>query len=94
LDLQIEQGFIEEVRGFREKKIYVNAIGYRELNRYLDGTYGLDEAKDEIIMASKRLAKRQKTWFKNQMHPIMLDALSDTLFEDALKIIQTFLKEG
>lgn len=93
LDLQIEQGFIMEVKDLKEKNIIVNAIGYREFNRYLDGDYELDEAKDEIIKVSKKLAKRQKTWFKNQMHPIILDALSPTLFDDALRIIQSFLKE-
>ncbi|HBG32746.1 MAG: tRNA (adenosine(37)-N6)-dimethylallyltransferase MiaA [Tenericutes bacterium GWC2_39_45] len=93
LDDQLKKGFIEEVQGLKDKNIQVNAIGYRELKQYLDGIKTLDEAKEEIIHVSRKLAKKQKTWFKNQMHPIMMDALSPTLFEDTLKIIQIFLKE-
>jgi tRNA dimethylallyltransferase len=93
LDFQIEKGFIEEVQGLKNKKIHINAIGYREFEKFLDGTYHLEEAKEEIIQVSKKLAKKQKTWFKNQMHPIMMDALSPTLYEDALSIIKDFLKE-
>jgi len=93
LEDQLKKGFIEEVQGLKDKNIQVNAIGYRELEQYLDGIKTLEEAKEEIIHVSRKLAKKQKTWFKNQMHPIMMDALSPTLFEDTLKIIQTFLKE-
>ena len=91
LELQLEAGFIQEVIGLFEKNIKVNAIGYRELAHYLEGTLSLEEAKEAIIKASKKLAKKQKTFFKNQMHPIILDALSPTLFEDAKKLIERFL---
>ncbi|MDO9629355.1 MAG: tRNA (adenosine(37)-N6)-dimethylallyltransferase MiaA, partial [Acholeplasmataceae bacterium] len=67
--------------------------GYRELNQYLDGKITLDEAKAEIISVSKKLAKKQKTFFKNQMNPVILDALSETLCEDAYDLIKSFLKE-
>jgi len=93
LDLQIEKGFIEEVQGLKDLDIHVNAIGYREIDSLLDGTSSLNETKEKIIQVSKKLAKKQKTWFKNQMHPIMMDALSTSLYEDALKIILEFLKE-
>ncbi|MBN2299859.1 MAG: tRNA (adenosine(37)-N6)-dimethylallyltransferase MiaA [Acholeplasmataceae bacterium] len=93
LDQQIAKGFIDEVKSLHQKKIIINAIGYRELYAYLDGKYTLEEAKEEIIKSSKKLAKKQKTWFKNQMHPVMLNALSPTLYEDALKLVLEFLEE-
>ncbi|MBU1143800.1 MAG: tRNA (adenosine(37)-N6)-dimethylallyltransferase MiaA [Firmicutes bacterium] len=93
LDKQIMEGFIEEVEALDQEGIQVNAIGYRELNHYLDGKMTLDEAKAEIISVSKKLAKKQKTFFKNQMNPVILDALSKTLDEDAYEIIKSFLKE-
>ncbi len=93
LKQQIDEGFIDEVKKLKEKNIHINAIGYRELDQYLEGTYTLEEAKEAIIKSSKKLAKKQKTWFKNQMHPMMLDALSPSLYEDALIAIQSFLKE-
>lgn len=93
LDQQIAKGFIDEVKSLHQKKIIINAIGYRELYAHLDGKYTLEEAKEEIIKSSKKLAKKQKTWFKNQMHPVMLNALSPTLYEDALKLVLEFLEE-
>lgn len=93
LDKQIMEGFIEEVESLDKDNIRINAIGYRELNQYLDGKITLDEAKAEIISVSKKLAKKQKTFFKNQMNPVILDALSETLDKDAFDLIQSFLKE-
>lgn len=93
LDSQLKQGFIEEVRMLAGKGITVNAIGYRELYRYLQDDIDLETAKEAIIKASRRLAKKQKTWFTNQMSPIVLDALSPTLFADAMRHVHAFLKE-
>lgn len=93
LEQQIKEGFIEEVQSLLNEGISMNAIGYRELEHYIKGLYALDEAKENIIKVTKKLAKKQKTFFKNQMNPIMLDALSDTLLEDAIKIIERFIKE-
>ncbi|MCR3906768.1 MAG: tRNA (adenosine(37)-N6)-dimethylallyltransferase MiaA [Tenericutes bacterium] len=93
LDRQLEEGFIEEVIELEQLNIRINAIGYRELNLYLDGIITIDEAKEQIIKASKRLAKKQKTFFKNQMNPVMLDALSTSLEDDAYRMVKAFLKE-
>jgi tRNA dimethylallyltransferase len=94
LERQLSEGFMEEVKQLRSQNLHINAIGYRELDHYLSGIMTLEEAKAEIIKVSRKLAKKQKTWFKNQMHPIMMDAESPALEEDAYLIIQEFLKEG
>lgn len=93
LDQQLNEGFIEEVQSLMNQDISMNAIGYRELESYLKKEITLDEAKENIIKVTKKLAKKQKTFFKNQMNPIMLDALSETLIDDAIKIVSSFLKE-
>lgn len=93
LDKQLEDGFLEEALHLFNQNISINAIGYRELRLYLEGHYGLDEAKKRIIKVSKALAKKQKTWFKNQMEPIILDADAPNLFEIAHGHVLTFLKE-
>lgn len=65
------EGLILEVKGFYDKKIVSKAIktaiGYKELYKYFDGEITLDEAKDLIMKNSRRYAKRQYTWFNNQM---------------------------
>lgn len=93
VDKQIEDGFIEEVKKLREDGIIIrDIIGYRELNEYLDGSITLDEAKEKIVRTSFQFSKRQRTWFKNQMNPVILDPLSSTLVEDSINIIKRFLE--
>lgn len=93
LNKQLEQGFIEEVQSLRDQNLHIDAIGYRELDFYFSGEMTLDEAKDAIIKVSKKLAKKQKTWFKNQMNPIIIDALNPNLKEEVIKQIDSFIKE-
>jgi tRNA dimethylallyltransferase len=90
LDRMIDKGFIEEVRALDQQGIRVNAIGYREMNQYLDGLSTLVETKEEIVKVTKKLAKKQKTFFKNQMEVIMLDALDPTLLDQARALITRF----
>jgi len=93
LDQQLAEGFIEEVKFFYDQDIHINAIGYREIEQYLNQELSLEETKEKIIKVTKKLAKKQKTWFKNQMHPVMLDALSNTLYEEVLKLCKDFLNK-
>jgi tRNA dimethylallyltransferase len=90
LDRMIDKGFIEEVRALDQQGIRVNAIGYREMNQYVDGLSTLVETKEEIVKVTKKLAKKQKTFFKNQMEVIMLDALDPTLLDQARALITRF----
>lgn len=91
LKKQLEDGFINEVKDLRKQNIHLNMIGYRELDLYLNGEITLDEAKERIIKVSKKLAKKQKTWFKNQMQVKMIDATSPTLIEDSYQLVSAFL---
>lgn len=72
VDKMIQNGLIDEV-----KKLYLKygkvkslntGIGYKELIEYLDGNIALDEAIDLIKSRSRKYAKRQYTWFNNQMN--------------------------
>ena len=71
VDQMIEDGLIDEVKSFYDKKIdskaLNTAIGYKELNKYFDGEITLEEAIDLIKKNSRHYAKRQYTWFNNQM---------------------------
>lgn len=92
LDIMLENGFLEEVEYIRSKNIKLNIIGYRELDMYLNNEITLNEAKELIINASMKLAKRQKTWFKNQMNTIMIDTLSKDANNIILNKTREFLK--
>lgn len=71
VDLMMENGLLEEVRGLWERGIRnvqsVQAIGYKELYDYLDGRTTLTEAIEQLKQNSRRYAKRQLTYFRNKM---------------------------
>ncbi|MDY0277048.1 MAG: tRNA (adenosine(37)-N6)-dimethylallyltransferase MiaA [Acholeplasma sp.] len=92
LDIQIANGFIEETKAIVDKNIILNIIGYRELSLYLKQEITIEEAKEKIIKSSMSLAKRQKTWFKNQMDTVLLDANDPNVTTKMIKKSLDFLK--
>jgi tRNA dimethylallyltransferase len=92
LNQQIKDGFIEEVKHLKTLGHIKDVIGYREINSYLNDEISLDEAKEMIIKKSLAFAKRQKTWFLNQMKPHIIDATSVNLIDDCKKEIDAWLR--
>ena len=69
VDIMLKNSLIEEVKGLLEKgytkdMISMQGIGYKEIIKYFDGEYTLDEAIEIIKRDSRRYAKRQLTWFR------------------------------
>lgn len=69
VDIMLKNGLIEEVKGLLEKgytkdMISMQGIGYKEIIKYFEGEYTLDEAIEIIKRDSRRYAKRQLTWFR------------------------------
>ena len=71
VDEMFKEGLVEEVKALYDEKkkgkALETAIGYKELYRYFNGEISLEEAKDLIKKNSRHYAKRQYTWFNNQM---------------------------
>lgn len=68
VDIMIKDGLLEEVKSLFDDGIYPHAIGYQELVPYFNNQVSLDSAIEEIKKNTRHLAKRQETWFKNQMN--------------------------
>ena len=72
VDKMIDEGLLDEVRNLYNKKIYtkpiINGIGYKEVYEYFDNKISYKEMIDKIKQNSRRYAKRQYTFFKNQMN--------------------------
>ncbi|WP_170375002.1 tRNA (adenosine(37)-N6)-dimethylallyltransferase MiaA [Ruegeria atlantica] len=70
-DLMLDSGALQEVEAMRD--LYdptlpaFKAIGVPELLAYLDGHLTLDAAKERATIATRRFAKRQRTWFRARM---------------------------
>lgn len=92
---QLENGFVEEVKKLREKNIIVNNIlGYKEVNMYLDNLITREEMIEKILFHTLNLAKKQKTWFKNQIKAdLFIDYDNKDLFLLSINKIKEFLKD-
>jgi len=75
----VEAGALEEARAMRALALdpalpATRAVGLRELARHLAGEVRLEEAIRLAQVATRQYAKRQMTWFRNQLpDPIVLD---------------------
>lgn len=92
VDNMIEDGLVEEVRELADDGIFPHAIGYKELLPYLGGDISLECAIDEIKKNSRHLAKRQMTWFKNQMDSHFYEVNLDNV-EETINVIYNDVKE-
>jgi tRNA dimethylallyltransferase len=68
----LQAGALEEVRALSQRQLdpslpAMKAHGVPWLIRHLDGAISLDEAAAGAVMDTRRYAKRQLTWFRNQM---------------------------
>jgi tRNA dimethylallyltransferase len=71
LGVMVEHGALDEVRAMEARGLApslpaLKAVGYRELAAHLRGETSLDEALDAARQETRRYAKRQMTWFRNQ----------------------------
>ncbi|WP_334328402.1 tRNA (adenosine(37)-N6)-dimethylallyltransferase MiaA [Companilactobacillus sp. HBUAS59699] len=71
VDKMVDMGLLDEVRPVYENRDQIpqakNGIGYKELFPYFEGTATLESCLDEIKKNSRHFAKRQLTYFRNQM---------------------------
>jgi len=70
-DAMLRAGGLEEAKAvfalnYDNSLPVMKAIGLRQLKRYFDGSGSLDEAVKDAKRESRRFAKRQMTWFRNQ----------------------------
>lgn len=69
----LDEGVIEEVRDFIASKALngscavEKAIGYKQIEGYLNNNISLDQVIEETQRLTRNYAKRQYTWFYNQI---------------------------
>ena len=73
VEQMIAAGWAAEVRalmnGVAEDAPAWKATGYSIMRRFVAGEIGRDEAKESIVIETRQYAKRQRTWFRNQLSP-------------------------
>ena len=72
VDVMLENGLLDEAKKVYDSNIRTKAIltpiGYKELFPYFAKEKSLEECLDLIRQNSRKYAKRQYTWFNNQMN--------------------------
>jgi tRNA dimethylallyltransferase len=97
LDQRIDQrvqrmwdaGLLAEVRrlaemGLRDGRTASRAVGYAQALAHLDGTLDADTARAETVRLTRRLARRQESWFGRDARVHWLDAPVDGPSHDLL----------
>jgi len=80
VEQMIENGFLEEVKGLLQRYPPhcrgLQVLGYRQLVKYLQGVVNWEKAVEEIKKETRRLAKRQLTWFRRdtRIHWLKVDS--------------------
>lgn len=72
VDRMLASGLVAEVRALLERGVRADApgldgVGYREVVAMLHGSLPESGLRDAIVVATRRYAKRQETWFRNQL---------------------------
>jgi len=92
IDKMIKDRFIEEVKmlremGYKEDLNSMQGLGYKQINKYLNGIYTKEETINLIKIETRHYAKRQMTWFKNKLEDIeWIDLDKDSENKAILKI--------
>jgi len=97
VDKMMENGLLKEAKYFYDKKVNCKAlntvIGYKELFKYFNNKCTLEEALDLIKKNSRHYAKRQYTWFNNQMNIEWFDVFYDN-FNNTVEEVIKFIDNG
>ena len=83
VDQMLAAGLVDEVhralaRGVRPDAFGLDGVGYREVVTMLQGKLPEAELRDAILVATRRYAKRQETWFRNQLRDASVWTLDAT----------------
>jgi len=70
VDLMFKNGLVEEARKLLRKNLSITsrqALGIKEIEGYLNKKYTICEAKELLKRNTRRFAKRQLTWFRQDL---------------------------
>ncbi|MBN2605521.1 MAG: tRNA (adenosine(37)-N6)-dimethylallyltransferase MiaA [Bacilli bacterium] len=96
VDRMFEEGLLEEVRALYEQGVHsnsVNSIGYKELYSFFDGEISFQDAVDKIKQHSRNLAKRQYTFFNNQL-PVKWINVDFENFDNTIEEVITLIESN
>jgi len=92
VDVMLAAGWVEEVRQLMQvvpaDAAAWNATGYDAIRQVVAGTLSQAAAREQVIIATRQYAKRQRTWFRHQLpaaHVLHVDPRDPAANERALE---------
>lgn len=94
VDEMIKNGLLEEAKTLYDMNLknFRNIIGYKELGDYFEGKTSLEEAVSLIKQHTRKYAKRQFTWFNNQMKDITWFNVDYEDFDNTINEVKDYIK--
>jgi tRNA dimethylallyltransferase len=97
VDLMVQSGFIDEVAALREMGYGpelkpMQALGYRQINEYLDGKLSRDDAIEATKAETRQFARRQLVWFRADKRLNWLETDGQTVTQLAERILASINK--
>lgn len=96
VDKMLDAGLLAEAKWLYDTNVRTKAvmtpIGYKELFEYFEGNITKDEAIELIKKNSRRYAKRQYTWFNNQMNVNWFNVDFDN-FNNTIDEVYNYIKQ-
>jgi tRNA dimethylallyltransferase len=94
IDRMWQQGFVAEVEalvehGIRAGRTASRAVGYAQVLAALDGRQTLEQARAETAQATRRLVRRQESWFRRDARIIWLPADAPDLVDRSLDVLRS-----
>jgi len=88
VDNMVRQGLIDEVKALLPYRHLnaLNTVGYSELFDYIDGKTTLETAIELIKQNTRHFAKRQLTWFRKDKDLHWLEADSENVVSEVVKL--------
>ncbi len=66
VDAMLANGLLDEAERIGPRAVAADAVGYPQALAYLAGRSTLAELRASLVRATKRYAKRQRTWFRSE----------------------------
>lgn len=96
VDEMINNGLLLEINSLKGKysssRVLNSAIGYKEFYDYLFNNQSLDETVEKIKLNSRRYAKRQYTFFRNQFNTTWFDVDFNN-FDNTISNVYNYIKK-
>jgi len=95
LDAMLRAGFLDEVEALYKRGDLdldtpsMRSVGYRQLWRHIAGEYGLAEAREKALIATRQLAKRQLTWLRSGLGDLSFSVTDESVDSRILETVST-----